>query len=221
MAPVVRSHARKVLGGDACYPSRMASPAQRIPSFEELYRAIEALPPGLTGEILEPGVIRTMGRPGGRHRIGARSILRSLGDDDSWERGREWWLEQEAEIRLLGERLVVPDLGGWRLREGQPVPPPFAFDNPSVERPDWCCEILSDSTSKIDRELKVPLYATACVEWIWLVDPVARQIEIMKTRNGTVDGVETIDGAVKRVIPPFTSIVDTSRWWVDVPDESP
>ena len=40
----------------------MGSAAERNATFEELYRAIQALPPGLTGEILEPGVIRTMGR---------------------------------------------------------------------------------------------------------------------------------------------------------------
>ena len=34
-----------------------SSAAARVPTFDELYRAIEALPPGLTGEILEPGVI--------------------------------------------------------------------------------------------------------------------------------------------------------------------
>ena len=39
--------------------------SQRIPTFEELYLAIEALPEGVTGEVLEPGMIHTMGRPGG------------------------------------------------------------------------------------------------------------------------------------------------------------
>jgi hypothetical protein len=35
-----------------------------VPTFDELYRSIASLPEGLTGEILEPGEIRTMARPG-------------------------------------------------------------------------------------------------------------------------------------------------------------
>jgi Uma2 family endonuclease len=194
----------------------MGSAAERVPTFEELYRAIEALPPGLTGEILEPGVIRTMGRPGGGHRIAARGIARCLTEDDQWEGGSGWWLEQEAEIRL-GSRLTVPDLSGWRLPQGQPIPPAFVFTNPIAERHDWCCEVLSDSTKKIDREVKVPLYAEFGVEWIWLVDPDARRVEVLRAQVGQFELVESFEGAVTRAIPPFTSLIDTSRWWVEAP----
>jgi Uma2 family endonuclease len=195
----------------------MGYPAERRPTFEELYRAIEALPPGLTGEILEPGVIRTMGRPGGAHRIGAWALRRSLGDDDVWEGGFGWWFEQEAEIRLLDSRLAVPDLSGWRLPSEEPVPPTFAFDNPIVRVPDWCCEILSPSTEKIDREQKVPLYAEAGVSWIWLIDPQRRKAEILRSSAGKAAVTETLEGDVQRALPPFSSVVDTSRWWVKRP----
>lgn len=194
----------------------MGSAAERIPSFAELYRAIEALPAGLTGEILEPGVIRTLGRPGGPHRVSARAIWRSLRDDDRWEGGQGWWLEQEAEVRF-GERLAVPDLLGWRVESVDPVPPAFIFENPIVELPNWCCEVLSPSTEKTDRELKVPLYAQAGVGWIWLVDPQARKAEILKVVEGKPSLVEIIEGDVKRTISPFTSLIDTSRWWVTRP----
>ena len=202
----------------ACYRVPMgSSAAERIPTFEELYRAIEALPPGLTGEILEPGVIRTMGRPGGPHRIGARTIWRSLAGDDAWEGGHGWWLEQEAELRLLGERLAVPDLSGWRLEPEAAVPPAFAFANPIVVCPNWCCEVLSPTTEKIDREQKVPLYAAAGIEWIWLVDPVTRRAEVLRTSSGRAELVETVEGDVRRAIPPFESVIDTTRWWVTPP----
>lgn len=194
----------------------MASPAERIPSFAELYRAIEALPPGLTGEILEPGVIRTMGRPGGSHRLAARAIARAFGDDDRWEGGHGWWFEQEAEIRFLGNRLAVPDLSAWRIGDDQPVPPSFVFDNPIVSRPDWCCEILSNSTHKTDREIKVPLYAAAGVEWIWLVDPGVCRAEILRTSGGAAELVDTVEGAVRRAVPPFASVIDTARFWASL-----
>jgi Uma2 family endonuclease len=191
--------------------------AARTATFEELYQAIRALPEGLTGEILEPGVIRTMGRPGGPHRIGARAIWRALEDDDRWEGGRGWWFEQEAEIRLLRERLVVPDLAGWRLDSGAATPPPFVFENPITRPPAWCCEVLSRSTEKVDRDLKLPLFAEAGVEWVWIVDPETRKAEILRTAEHRIEVVETIEGDVKRALPPFASIVDTSRWWVTPP----
>jgi Uma2 family endonuclease len=191
-----------------------SSAAHRLPTFAELYQAIEALPAGLTGEILEPGVIRTLGRPGGPHRIGARRIWRALGGDDAGEGGHGWWLEQEAEIRLLGDRLAVPDLSGWRLADDAPVPPAFVYQNPMVRIPDWCCEILSATTERIDREVKVPLYVSSGVEWIWLVDPQAHRLEVLQARGGAAALVEKIAGEGTRVIPPFASTVDLSRWWV-------
>lgn len=138
--------------------------------------AIDALPEGLTGEILEPGVIHTMGRP--------------------------------------GERMVVPDVSGWRLESEAPVPPAFVYANPIVALPTWCCELSSGSTERIDREIKVPLYARAGVEWIWLVDPEQQQIEILHTRGGSADPIEIVRGAVRRALPPFTSVLDTNGWWL-------
>jgi Uma2 family endonuclease len=202
---------------DGCYGERVkGAAAQRAPSFEELYQAVVALPPGLTGEILEPGVIRTMSRPGGPHRYGAWQIRRSLGGDDASE-GGTWWIEQEAEVRLLGERLVVPDLSAWRLADGEASPPAFVHDNLIVRVPGWCCEILSPSTVTIDRDVKVPLYASAHVEWIWLVDPETRRVEVLRVTDQRALLHEVIEGDAKRVIPPFSSSVDTERWWLARP----
>lgn len=36
----------------------------RTKSFDEVYREIASLPSGVTGQILEPGVVSTMPRPG-------------------------------------------------------------------------------------------------------------------------------------------------------------
>lgn len=191
----------------------MGSPAERVPSFEELYQAIVALPPGLTGEIIEPGTIRTMGRPGASHRIAARGIAGSLGGDDAWDGGQGWWIEQEAEIRF-GERLLVPDLSGWRVSAEQELPPKFVFGNPVVECPHWCCEILSPSTELFDRERKLPLYASSGVEWIWLVDPEKRTLEVFRNDDGTPVSSTHMEGNVERVVEPFASLIRTERWWL-------
>jgi hypothetical protein len=60
----------------------MGEPALHIESFEELYRQIERLPQGVTGEILEPGVLRTMSRPGRSHSRAAKMLIRGLGRFD-------------------------------------------------------------------------------------------------------------------------------------------
>ena len=77
----------------------MGDPARDVASFDELYAQIQRLPEHLTGEILEPGVIRTMSRPGARHQFASRRLLRSLSDFDLMEGGRGWWFEIEREIR--------------------------------------------------------------------------------------------------------------------------
>src|ERR1700759_5707777 len=93
----------------------MADPARRLRTFNELYAEIERLPEGLTGEILEEGVVRTMSRPGRRHRFAAVACLDALSGANANLRGTGWWIEVEAEIVFPSERLVVPDLAGWRV----------------------------------------------------------------------------------------------------------
>lgn len=195
----------------------MGDAAERTPTFEELYRAIEALPPGLTGEILEPGVIRTMGRPGAAHRFTARRLLGGFGDDDAAEGGTGGWFEAEAEVRLLGDRLAVPDLSAWRLSADTTVPPRFVQENPIVVAPDCCIEILSPRTKTSDRNQELPLYAESGVAWMWLVDPEAHRIEIFRAVEGRPCPTEVVEGAVARALPPFESVVDVSRWWLPKP----
>jgi Uma2 family endonuclease len=121
--------------------------------------------------------------------------------------------------RLLGDRLAVPDLSGWRVREEEPIPPGFVFANPMTQRPDWCCEVLSPSTEKIDRELKLPLHAEAGVAWIWLVDPERRRVEIFQAVERKAALLDVVEGDAERAVPPFNTVVDMSRWWVTQPPE--
>jgi Uma2 family endonuclease len=44
-------------------------------------------------------------------------------------------------------------------------------------------EILSPSTSAHDRATKIPLYAEAGVPEIWLIDPQARTVEVLKLQG--------------------------------------
>src|SRR5215212_2887797 len=93
----------------------MGQPATALPTFDALYEQIRALPENLTGEILEPGVLRTMSRPGKRHRRAARLLLHNLDSYDKNVGGIGWWIDVEAEIRFPGGRLLVPDICGFRV----------------------------------------------------------------------------------------------------------
>jgi len=46
------------------------------------------------------------------------------------------------------------------------------------------CEILSPSTAKKDRAIKMPLYASHEVSWLWLIDPALRTLEAFALHGG-------------------------------------
>lgn len=187
----------------------MSEPASRTASFEELYRQIERLPPSLTGEILEPGTIRTMSRPGRAHRRAAKLCADALRRFDRTLGGTGWWIEAEAELRLAGDRLVVPDLAGWRVERVPELPD----ENPIAIIPDWCCEVLSPQTYRIDRVVKLALYVENEVGWIWLVDPMHRTIEVYETLNGRATLAVSASDDDALVLPPFDGEVALSAWW--------
>ena len=183
---------------------------RRRPSFEDLYRQIVALPENQVGEILEPGVLRTMSRPGQAHRHASRMLVQALNPAEGRIGGGPWWLEVEAEVKLLGDRLVVPDIAGWRDVEASTL-----ATNPITTVPDWCCEILSPSTGADDRTLKLPLYAQAGVGHVWLLDPTLRTLEVYATRDGTAS-LLTAARAADRVHPaPLDVEVDLARLWLE------
>jgi Uma2 family endonuclease len=50
--------------------------------------------------------------------------------------------------------------------------------------PDWVCEVLSPSTASRDTIIKMPLYLEAGVQWAWIIDPVARRVDVFKAGDG-------------------------------------
>lgn len=193
----------------------MAVHARRLPTFDELYAAIRELPEGVTGEILASGMLDTMGRPGRPHRQAWRRIFRRLEDLEPAGPGR-WVVEPEAEVRLLGDRLVVPDLAGWRVEGDDDA---FLSENPILRVPDWTCEVLSPATERKDRTQKLPMYARAGVRHVWLVDPDARFVEVYESRDGLPVQVAVAREAERAVLPPFDLDLDLATLWL--PGASP
>ena len=181
------------------------------PSFEELYAQIEALPEGVTGEILEQGIVRAMPRPGQPHQTAAKLASFALRDVDAEVGGRGWWILIERELRLLEDFLAVPDLCGFRCDRVPKIP----RDNPIMTVPDWCCEILSSNGARDDRRLKLPLYARTGVGWTWLVDPEGRLVEVYETVAGRPALAATAKDDDRVKLPPFEDVeVTLGPWWL-------
>jgi Uma2 family endonuclease len=152
-----------------------------------------------------------MSRPAKRHRVAHRRLAAALGGKDRYVGGTGWWIEVEAEIRLLEERLTVPDLAGWRVERVAEMPE----DNPLVVVPDWTCEVLSPTTARDDRRLKLPLYIRAGVLHVWLVDPDQRLVEVFEPVGGRATLVASGADDERVAFPPFDDVpVELARLWL-------
>jgi len=111
----------------------------------------------------------------------------------------------------LGDDIVVSDIGGWRKPTMPELPETAWFSIP----PDWDCEVVSPSTAKYDSGIKREIYAREDVGDYWVVDPIAKTIEVLALENG--DWVVTDVVADERVVSlaPFESLpFDLSVLWV-------
>jgi Uma2 family endonuclease len=150
-----------------------------------------------------------MSRLGWAHRFAARRVLRSLSPFDLDDGGVGWRFEVESELRL-GERLVVPDVSGWRAREDFS----FLHENPIRGAPDWACEVLSPNTAAGDRVLELPLLARHGVPWTWLVDPIEHTLEVYETVDGRPALTVTARDDQHPTLPPFEASVELACWWL-------
>jgi Uma2 family endonuclease len=83
--------------------------------------------------------------------------------------------------------------------------------------PDWVCEVLSDSTRKLDRAKKVPIYARSGVKNVWLVDPIARTLEVLRLEREKYVIMATWADEAKVRAEPFDAIeLDLAILWADV-----
>ena len=83
--------------------------------------------------------------------------------------------------------------------------------------PDWVCEILSPSTSSFDRATKLAIDAREGVAWAWLIDPLARMLEVLKLESGRWTIVTTQAGNEVVGAEPFDAIeLELAALWGDV-----
>ncbi len=180
------------------------------PMREATYADIEALAPNLVGEILA-GELVASPRPAPRHAKASTGLASMVGGNfggfGSGPGG--WCILLEPELHL-GKDVVVPDLGGWRL-ERMPALPETAY---FALAPDWVCEVLSDSTRRSDRMRKLPIYVRDRVAHVWLVDPVARTLEVYRLDGEGFRLVGTWGDTDKVRVEPFDAVeLELSLLW--------
>ncbi|HWW62094.1 MAG TPA: Uma2 family endonuclease [Thermoanaerobaculia bacterium] len=184
----------------------MAARIREHATYEDLMK----VPDTMVAEIIE-GELYTWPRPSYRHSNFASSLGMVIGPP--YHRGDGgpggWWILDEPEIHL-GRNILVPDIGGWR-RERMPELP----DSSKVTLPpDWVCEILSPSTSRVDRSKKMPIYANHGVTFAWLIDPIEQTFEVRRLENGSWLIVATYGGDDKVRAEPFELVeIDLASIW--------
>ncbi|MGA3120795.1 MAG: Uma2 family endonuclease [Polyangiaceae bacterium] len=150
----------------------MGDPAKRRATFEDLL----AIPRNRVAEIIN-GVLVTQPRPASLHALASSVLGSEL--TAPFHRGKGgpggWILLDEPELHLHGD-ILVPDLAGWRRERMPELPDATAFEL----APDWICEVLSPSSAASDRADKMPIYLRERVSHAWLVDPLARTLEVFR-----------------------------------------
>jgi len=184
------------------------------PKRKATYDDVLAAPEHQVAEILD-GELFLSPRPASPH-ARASSRLGATLDVLDREAGASappggWIFLSEPELHL-GPDVLVPYIAGW-CRERMPRIP----NAPWLDlAPDWLCETLSPSTARIDRTRKLRIYAREGVRHVWLIDPLARTLEVLALEGDRWVVAETHGGDdVVRAAPFVTIEVALARLWLD------
>lgn len=185
----------------------MVEPAKRLATYADLL----ALPDHVTGQLID-GELVVQPRPAVRHARASTRLGTEIGPPFELGRGGPggWVILFEPELHH-GDDVLAPDLAGWRLEH---VPEGMLEAAYVTKAPDWVCEVLSPSTTRIDRGRKRAIYARERVAHLWLVDPDAKLLEVMVLDGETYRVVLTAEGDDKVHAPPFAAIeLDLGLLW--------
>ena len=181
-------------------------PARKRATYQDLC----AVPEHLVAQIID-GELHVQPRPASPHARAASQIGGSLlGPFDAGRGGPGGWVilfEPELHLR---EDVLVPDLAGWR-RERMPEMPEVPF---FTLAPDWICEVLSPGTAYVDLKKKRRIYARERVEYLWLVDPMERSLDVLRLREASWIEIGTFEGDAEVHAAPFEAVAfDLGLLW--------
>ncbi len=189
-------------------PIFMSTPANHVATYEDLF----SVPDNMVGEIIA-GELITQPRPSPRHSragLALGGMIIDRFDRESTDGTSGWWILAEPECHL-GADILVLDIAGWR-RSTMPEFPETAWIDVT---PDWVCEIVSPSTQKYDRTAKRDIYAREQIPHYWIVDPIAKLIEVFALENDKWTLLCTVNDTVTATLEPFEEMpFDLGRLWV-------
>ena len=192
------------------------SSAMTVRNAPSVEAAFQAAPEEMVAEILE-GELHLSPRPARPHANVYANLGILLGRPFKFgEDGPGGWVILDEPELHLGPRpdKVVPDLAGWRRERlpravgGADAPAHYAL------APDWACEILSQSTRRLDQGPKMRIYAREGVRHLWHVDPIARTLDLFRLAEGDWLRVERFTGEGRVRVEPFDAIeLDMALLW--------
>lgn len=172
------------------------------------YKDYEALPADGRRYEIHEGELSVTPAPGTRH----QRILGHL----------YHLLRPHVDSRGLGEVLLSPV--DCILSDSTIVQPDLVYLDPTRAHlvsargiegpPTLAIEILSPSTTNIDRSTKHQLYRRFEIPYYWIVDPEARTVEAYGLAEGAYQLLQRASGAAAVALPPFPdlALVPASLW---------
>lgn len=92
------------------------------------------------------------------------------------------------------------------------IPNAAAFELP----PDWVCEVISPRSAGLDRVKKLGVYGRFQVAHAWIVDPIARTLEVVRRHDNQWILAGTYAGLTEVRAEPFDAVaLDMSQWWIE------
>lgn len=193
----------------------MGHPAQKL--ARATYKDLETAPANKVAEIIG-GTLHTLPRPAPRHAWASSVLGVKIGGPFGLGEGGPggWRILDEPELHFPDpaapgeEDVIVPDLAGWRIERMPELPEEAYF----TLAPDWVCEVLSASTEARDRHEKMPIYARERVRHAWLLDPLARSLEVYALAGRAFEKLGVYRGNDRVRAAPFEEIeLDLAALW--------
>lgn len=188
----------------------MVNPVRKPASYQDVLEA----PENMIAELVD-GVLHLTTRPGIPHTVAASRILGMLdplcGTGGGGGPGG-WHVLFEPELHM-DDDILVPDVAAWRIERLPEMSDAAYF----TLAPDWLCEVLSRSTGAIDRTAKLPIYARAGVQTVWLIDAQQRTLEVLRLERGRWRTIAVHRENEQFRAEPFASLeLDLGRLWAYV-----
>lgn len=113
-----------------------------------------------------------------------------------------WWLLTEVDVALSDHEIYRPDVAGWRRERVIERPQ----GRPIAMRPDFICEVLSESNAATDQVDKFRVYAASGVPFYWIADPVRKILTVYRLEgSGYAVALQAKHGEVVHA-PPFDAL---------------